>query len=267
MHSCLYEGRVRHQRFKPKVHNFSYPVVYAYLDLDELEDVFKGRWLWSATRPAPVRFRREDYLGDCKVSLKTAVQERIELETGRSTLGPIRVLTHLRHFGFSFNPVTFYYCFDSTGRNLETIVAEITNTPWNERHAYVLPRHQSLSGSEVLHFRFGKVFHVSPFMPMDLQYEWVFGKPDQDIFVHMKNFEDSQAIFDATLKLQRRPLSGYTCASTLMRYPLMPMKVISAIYWQALKLFLKRMPFHTHPSKDQHQLIMEAPSRRTSYDH
>jgi DUF1365 family protein len=252
MNSCLYEGLVRHRRFEPKAHSFIYSVVYAYLDLDELDQVFAGRWLWSTTKPAPVRFRRKDYLGDPTVSLKTAVCQRIERETGHLPSGPIRVLSHLRHFGFSFNPVSFYYCFDSTDSFVETIVAEITNTPWNERHAYVLPQHQSLIHSEGLRFRFGKVFHVSPFMPMNLQYDWVFGSPGQCLMVHMKNMNHDRTMFDARLTLERQPINGFSCARGLIRYPMMSMKVLGAIYWQALKLFLKRMPFYSHPSKLKH---------------
>jgi len=252
MHSCLYEGRVRHRRFEPKAHTFSYPVIYAYLDLDELDKVFEGRWFWSTTSPSPVRFRRVDYLGDSKVSLKAAVRQRIERETGHFPSGPIRVLSHLRHFGFSFNPVSFYFCFDSTDSFVDTIVAEITNTPWNERHAYVLRRKQSFSHSKALRFRFGKVFHVSPFMPMDLQYDWAFGSPDQCLKVHMKNMNHDRTMFDARLTLERQPINGLTCARALIRFPMMPLKVMGAIYWQALKLFLKRMPFYSHPSKLTH---------------
>jgi DUF1365 family protein len=153
-----------------------------------------------------------DYLGDSTVSLKAAVRQRIERETGHIPTGPIRVLSHLRHFGFSFNPVSFYYCFDSTDSFIETIVAEITNTPWNERHAYVLPQHQSLKYSQGLRFRFGKVFHVSPFMPMNLQYDWAFGSPDQHLVVHMKNMTHDRTIFDARLSLERQPINGFTCA-------------------------------------------------------
>ncbi|KPK22384.1 MAG: chromosome partitioning protein ParA [Nitrospira bacterium SG8_3] len=252
MHSCLYEGWVRHRRFEPKAHTFTYPVVYAYLDLDELDHVFEGRWLWSTTSPAPIRFRRMDYLGDSTVSLKAAVRERIERETDHFPSGPIRVLSHLRHFGFSFNPVSFYYCFDSTDRFVETIVAEITNTPWSERHAYVLPRNDRLSQSEELHFRFEKVFHVSPFMPMNLQYDWAFETPDQHLMVHMKNLDHDRTMFDAMLTLERQPINSFTCARALIRYPMMPIKVMSAIYWQALKLFLKRIPFYSHPSTLKH---------------
>ena len=252
MNSCLYEGQVRHRRFEPRHHTFSYPVFFAYLDLEELDRVFAGRWLWSTTRPAPVRFRRNDYLGDSAVSLQASVRQRILSETGKVPTGPIRVLSHLRHFGFSFNPVSFYYCFDTSDSSVETIVAQITNTPWNERYAYVLPREHNLSQSGNLHFQFGKRFHVSPFMSMDLEYDWNFGTPEEHLQVHMKNLKEGQTIFDALLKLERRPITGFTCARALIKYPLMPVKVISAIYWQALNLFLKRIPFFAHPAKVNH---------------
>ena len=248
MHSCLYRGRVQHRRLAPKAHNFEYPVLYAYLDLDEVDRVFSGRWLWSTTRPAPIRFHRKDYLGNCEMNLQEAVRERVSRETGRTSKGPIRMLTHLRHFGFSFNPVSFYYCFDPTDQYIETIIAEITNTPWNERHAYVLPREHSLPQSENLRFSFSKQFHVSPFMPMELQYEWTFGTPDQNLTAHMKNIERERTIFDATLTLNRRPINGLTCAQALISYPFMPLKVLGAIYWQALKLYLARTTFYVHPS-------------------
>ena len=138
MHSALYIGRVRHRRFAPRRHAFEYGLYMAWLDLAELDRVLRGRWLWSARRPAPARFRRTDYLGDPCVPLDRAVRDRVEQETGVRPAGPIRVLTHLRYFGLCFNPVTFYYCYDPADTRVETIVAEITNTPWKERHSYVL---------------------------------------------------------------------------------------------------------------------------------
>jgi DUF1365 family protein len=229
-------------------------VVYTYLDLAELDEVFSRRWFWSTRRPALVRFRRADYLGDRAISLDAAVRTHVERETGRRPIGPVRLLTHLRHFGFSFNPVSFYYCFDPTDQEVETIVAEITNTPWNERHAYVLPRTASVSPADHLRFRFGKVFHVSPFMPMHVQYDWLFGKPDDQLLVHMNALSRDCSVFDATLRLERRPITGRNLARVLTRYPLMPMKVIGSIYWQALRLFLKRTPFYCHPSRTEHHM-------------
>lgn len=247
MHSCLYEGRVRHRRFAPRSHHFDYRLFFVYLDLDELDEVFAKRWFWSIRRPALAWFRRGDYLGDPAVPLKQAVAERVEQLTGKRPTGPIRLLTHLRYFGFVFNPVSFYYCFDQHDTRVETIVAEITNTPWNERYAYVLPVNDAQQGRRHLKFSLCKDFHVSPFMPMDMEYQWYFSEPAGRLNVHMVNLQDENRLFDATLSLARQDMTAWHCARALMRYPVVTVKVISGIYWQALRLWLKRIPFYEHP--------------------
>jgi uncharacterized protein len=155
MHSALYLGRVRHRRFAPREHAFEYRLFMVYLDLTELDRVFRGRWLWSTRRPALARLRRADCLGAAALPLDQAVRDCVERETGIRPSGPIRMLAHLRYFGFCFNPATFYYCFDAAGARLETVVVEITNTPWNERHAYVLPESRNEGHGSARRYRFG----------------------------------------------------------------------------------------------------------------
>lgn len=220
-----------------------------YLDLAELDTVFRGRWLWSTRRPALAWFRRADYLGDPAVPLDTAVRDLVQRETGRRPVGPIGLLTHLRYAGYCFNPVTFYYCYDECGGSVTDIVAEITNTPWKERHAYVLAREADLGRGATHRYCFDKRFHVSPFIGMAIRYDWRFSTPGETLAVHMRDLAGDEQVFDATLALERRPVTGLNLARTLATFPAMTLKVIVAIYWQALRLALKRAPFHAHPAK------------------
>ncbi len=240
MRSCLYEGRVRHGRSAPVRHVFEYGLCLLYLELDELETVFRGRWLWSSRRPNVAWFRRADYLGDPGVSLDQAVRDLVEARTGSRPAGPIGVLTQVRTLGHVFNPVSFYYCWDPSRSRVEVVVAEIENTPWRERHAYVVR-----AGEPV---RFEKDFHVSPFMDMDLAYEWRFSDPAERLEVSMRSESPEHGgFFRATLSLERRSISGPALARALVLHPLQPLRVVLGIYWNALRLWWKGAPFFPHP--------------------
>ena len=220
-----------------------------YLDLAEIPRLFRGRWLWSSRRAALARFRREDHFGDPAVPLDESVRDLVLRETGRRPAGPIRLLTHLRYFGFVFNPVSFYYCFDERDSRVETIVAEVNNTPWGERHCYVLPQERSHGKGDHQRFFPAKEMHVSPFMEMDVDYDWRFSPPAERLSVHMENARDGRKIFDATLELRRKEITGPALAGALAAYPFMTLKVIVAIHWEALRLWLKGTPVHDHPDK------------------
>ncbi len=221
-----------------------------YLDLAELPQALEGYWFWSARRscPRPLAPRGPPRRCDRGARPEHTVAGG-EPRRGPRPEGPIRLLTHPRYFGYGFNPVSFYYCFDAQDTRVEAVVAEINNTPWGEQHCYVLPATASSGTPDKLRFHFGKDFHVSPFLPMDMDYDWRFAAPGERLLVHMENWREDRPVFDATLSLEREPLGSRALAGALAGYPFMTAQVAGAIYWQALRLWLKRTPFFTHPDK------------------
>jgi uncharacterized protein len=235
--SCLYEGTVVHLRREPR-RQFSHPLALAYLDLEELPGLLGGRLI----KPGPglVRFRRRDYLGDPKAGLDGAVRELVERHTGRRPQGPVRLLAQLRSFGHCFNPVSFYYCFDDTGERIEALVAEVTNTPWKERHAYVIP-----GGAG----RVPKALHVSPFLGMDQTYTCRSTVPGPGLSVRIANTRRGARVFEAALSLRRRELTTASMRRVTARYPLATLRVLGLIYMHAVGLRLAGVGTFPHPAR------------------
>ena len=250
MRSCIYQGQVRHRRFLPTTHEFQYRLYMMYLDLDELPTLFEHHALWSNEGRAMARFLRRDHLKNHAPptrDLGEAVRDLVGVRTGTRPCGPIRLLTHLEYFRYRFNPVSLYFCFDADDQRVETVVAEINNTPWGEQHCYVLPESANLGQANRKRFEFAKEFHISPFMGMDMDYRWNFTEPAEQLAIHMDSLRDGVKYLDATMTLHRREISAGALNAVLLKYPLMTLKVIAAIHWQALRLWWKRCPYYVHP--------------------
>lgn len=245
--SAVYEGWIRHRRFEPIEHGFRYRLFLMYLDLGELPHVLDPYPLWSARRPAPARFRREDFMGDPGRSLAECARDTVEEQTGKRPNGPVRLLANLRYLGHIFNPVGFYYCFDDGGEQVEAVVADVNNIPWGERHPYVMAR--GARRGTVLTEELDKTLHVSPLLGMDQTYSFRATEPSARLSVHIESRPDDGAgkAFDATLSMRRHELSRRLLTRMLARYPAMSLQVVAKIYAQSLRLKLKGARYFPHP--------------------
>lgn len=245
MTSAIYTGSVRHRRKDSRARQFTYQVFMVYLDLEQYQKVFDQTPWWSYRRFSLAWFRAKDYLEGTNEPLLDQVKRKVLEQTGACVSGPVRMLTNLRYFGFLINPITCYYCFDANGKHIEFIVAEVTNTPWRNRIQYVLDvRNQTGSKQRAV---FEKAMHVSPFQPMNMVYHWYSNTPSKQLLIHLDVKSNKASQFDATLRLTENPMSASVLNKTIARYPFMTIKVFLAIYWQAVKLVIRRAPFYSNP--------------------
>lgn len=244
MNSSLCTGWVSHRRLRPRPHAFRYRIGMFYLDLDEQAWLTGlSRWLWR-WRLAPLSWRQADYLPAWTRQGETLAQAArllVQKATGDMPAGPVHLLTQLRCWGLSFNPVSFYFCHDRDQR-LTAILLEVRNTPWRERFHYVLPVRGNLAGP----FTVAKAFHVSPFMPLHMDYRLRFTLDAEHVRIHMENWQADRKVFEADLALQRQPLDKAAVHRYVLAFPWMSLRTVLAIYWQALRLLFKRTPIHDH---------------------
>lgn len=268
MHSCLYAGSVAHVRREPVMHRFRYGVAYAYIDLDEAAEALRASWLTRGRRCAPLAFRCGDHpmsggVDSTPAQLAESVRDEVALAGAMRPAGPVRLLTQFRHLGVYFSPLNLFFCYAPDGRRVDAVVAEVSNTPWNERRRYVLnarravnaeggaPPCSSVNGSSVndsdaMRFRHRKDFHVSPFMGMAADYTWRMTAPGDRLNVSIRCREAGRKPFDAVMTLGRRPWNAWGIASVALRFPLANMQILAAIYWQAFRLWTKRCPYVPH---------------------
>jgi DUF1365 family protein len=237
MTSSLYVGTIGHSRQIPRKHRFRYAFFMWFLNLDELDKLPSlGRW-FSTSKWALSRYHRPDYYGNPALSLADAIRNRMEELTGHPVGGQVYGLINMRTLGLYFSPVNFYYGYDSQG-NLSHFLAEVSNIPWNERHQYA----HYVTGNHLMPDN-PKQFRVSPFNKLNQHYRWKLKPPDENIFVQIDVDDDRGHIFTAQLNLKRRPLSLKSVRRELLKKPAMTMSMIAGIYWQALKLFIKGVPY------------------------
>ena len=242
LRSAIYEGTLHHRRWGPgTTHEFSYDVAMPLLDLAEIDSVIGLHPLWSNHSPAPVWFRRADFLGDPAMPLEEAVRELVERRSGHRPAGPIALLANLRTWGWLFNPISLYFCSAAGGAGVDMLVAEVENTPWHERCSYVV-------GPPGRH-RFAKTMHVSPFLPMDVDYELRYTAPNERLVVHFDVVRGDQRLLGATLSLHRRALDRRSLGRLLWANPALTHRVSAGIYTQAARLHLRGAPFHGHPAR------------------
>ncbi len=239
MQSAIYKGRVFHSRFVPKKHAFNYQIFLMWLDLDELQLVETQVKGFSMHNWAPIRFKREDYFGDPKQPLQQAILEKMSELAGQNLTGKVFLLGQTRTFGLYFSPVNFYYLQRADG-SFSHLLAEVSNTPWDQRHCYLVDLDQQQDSA--------KAFHVSPFNPMDMQYKWKISQPQQRLTVSLSCHKDIKH-FVANIDMQRIELNSSSLLNVLLSIPSMTIKTVFGIYWQALKLFIKGVPFYPNPEQ------------------
>jgi DUF1365 family protein len=243
-HHAVLRGWVSHVRLTPRRHSFRYRMSMLCLDLDTLDTAFEGRWLWSTEKANLASFQNRDHLdGDSKNLAKT-IRDLVAQETGTRPSGSIQLITQARYFGYVMNPISLYLCHDTADR-LQTIVAEVHNTPWGERHPYVLP--VSPDNQRDISIDFDKALHVSPFMPMDMHYRLRLMRSESGIRLGLDNYHDDKRVFSASMNLESLPMDGHSLAYALAGTPFMSFKIIAAIYWEAFRLWLKRTPYIPYP--------------------
>lgn len=242
---AIYLGEVWHRRELPVVHAFRYPFWWLWLNLDDIDGLL-ARSKWWGRRWRPGVIRESDYLVGEHGSLSVQVRGKAAALGLDWQQGAVCMLTQPRLFGWLFNPITLYWHFPDGAGVADSVIAEVHNTPWHEKHWYPLMLGPGVGDRQVEH---DKAFHVSPFMAMDMRYRWTLSQNDRDLSVTITNLNDQGKLFAAGVRMLRQPADPKGLAAVLWRYPAQSIKASAAIYAHAWRLWRKGVPFHRHPGK------------------
>lgn len=244
MQNAIYSGFVIHNRTMPKSHKFQYKLSMFFLDIDNLHDIFKNIPIVSIDKFNLISFYRKNYFpSKMNLSIRQEIENEIKRHGYNEIPKKIYILTHLAYLGFCYNPVTFYYCYDEDDK-LIFFLSEVNNTPWNERYLYL----HKINKEDHNMWSQDKQFHVSPFLPMNMKYEWKINNPNGQIRVYLACI-DKKPIFRASLKLIKSNLNLISCLKVFILSPITTLFILFRIYWQALILFSKKIPFYQHPNR------------------
>lgn len=248
LNSCIYRGDVFHQRFAPRKHKFSYRIFFLAIDLDELPILNKMGRYFKTERFAPLRFFAPDYLQHQQKITKQSVWDQVTGLGGEDKGGRILFVGQMRCFGLYFSPINSYYCYDQNN-NLTYLLAEVSNTPWNERQYYLI----DLNSEQHCE----KTFHVSPFMDLDMKYYWRIKAPGEKLHLSIENHshdENQSKLFTASIAMTRQPFTNKNLLKNLLAIPMMAANTVIGIYWQALKLYIKGVPYIAHSKKENNDV-------------
>lgn len=259
-----------HHRFSPKNHRFVYRLFMFALDLDELDALHRSLRLFSLNRANAYSFREKDFLpageplhnasvpaapATTPAGLKARVLAHLAGRGIDLTGGQVMLVTLPRVFGYLFNPVSFYFCYDRTGRPVASI-AEVTNT-FKEMKPFVLGPETLTAGAFAL--RLPKYFYVSPFTDLDVSFDFTLHPPDERLSVQIDDYEAGRRTLASALTGVRRPLTDARLAWFSVKYPFITLKVISLIHWHALKLYLKNVPWFAKAARPDAQRDLYRP--------
>jgi DUF1365 family protein len=242
--SFFYLGKVFHHRLSPVDHKFYYNFFWSAVDLDEIDEVCRLNIFWSNDKKNISYFRRKDHLGDKNRPLKECVYDLIEQKFYIRPNHSVQLITHFAVMGYRLNPVSFYVLKNDKNQ-IDFMIAEINNTPWGEQYCYCIDGRNQANNQ--IKASFEKQFHISPFFSMNIQYQWRFSFVDDQLSIEMENWENQKKVFQVTLNAKQEEMNKQTMTKVLLKYPLITAQVAWGIYWQALRLWLKKAPFYEHP--------------------